>query len=108
MDVKIPAVPFSGIEKISLNEFVDSNFMEIITRDTPKDSWPRWIASLISDATIDKVYPLLWKEMVFKYFRNQIITFILIRCNSYFFLFFITMTILNSISMLTYLTFALS
>ena len=36
--------------------------MSFITRDTPKDSWPRWIATLVNNATIDKIYPLLWKE----------------------------------------------
>ena len=62
MDVKLPSTPFSGIDKISIDQFVDTNMMDRISKDVNKDNWPHWISTLLQESDHSHVYPLMIKD----------------------------------------------
>ena len=70
--VQLPNEPFSGIEKVSIEEFEESGIMTAIARDVRKDSWPIWLGKLIQNASRAQTYPILMKEK-FNCFINNIL-----------------------------------
>ena len=62
VDVRLPQTPFSGVDKISFEEFSNTDFMSRIARDVYKDNWPQWISTLLHETDHVHVYPLIIKE----------------------------------------------
>ena len=60
--IKLPNEPFSGMDRISIEEFETSGIMTSIATDVNKENWPIWLGKLIENATRAQVYPLLMKD----------------------------------------------
>ena len=63
-DVRLPAVPYSGIDKMTFAQFSEHNLMGRIARDTNKDNWPQWIVSFLDKTDHVHVYPTVIKDSV--------------------------------------------
>ena len=73
LDVKLPPTPFTEIDKISFEEFSNSDFMRRITRDVNKDNWPQWVATLLNEGDHSHVYPMVIQENfpIFNFFNKD-------------------------------------
>ena len=64
-DVRLPDTPYSGIEKLSFEDFSQTDFMQRIARDVNKDNWPQWVATLLHETDHFQVYPMVIKEQFY-------------------------------------------
>ena len=50
------------MKKLTAQEFQDCDFMKFIAKDVAMEHWPRWLASILTDCSREKIYPLVLKE----------------------------------------------
>lgn len=60
-DVRLPNEPYTGIPKISEDDFLNSDLMERIARDTNQSNWPLWISKLVENTSSRRILSLTLK-----------------------------------------------